>query len=76
VGGSYEKEPFLVNNNQLKDMGVNFGLSLPTGRSSLDFGFRYGKLGDKSKNVLEESYFRIYFGITFVDQWFVRRKFD
>jgi hypothetical protein len=77
VGGSYEKEPFLVNNNQLKDMGVNFGFSLPTnGRSSLDFGFRYGQLGDKSKNVLEESYYRIYFGISFVDQWFVRRRFD
>lgn len=76
VGGSYEKEPFLVNNNQLKDMGINFGFSLPTGRSSLDFGFRYGKLGDKSKNVLEESYYKIYFGISFNDQWFVRRRFD
>jgi hypothetical protein len=76
VGGSYEKEPFLVNNNQLKDRGVNFGFSLPAGRSSLDWGFRYGKLGDKSKNVLEESYYRIYFGISFVDQWFVKRRFE
>jgi hypothetical protein len=77
MGGSYEKEPFLVNNNQLKDIGINFGFSLPTnGRSSLDWGFRYGKLGDKSKNVLEESYYRIYFGISFVDQWFTRRRFD
>jgi len=76
VGFSYEKQPFLINNNQLKDVGVNFGFSLPTGRSSLDWGFRYGKLGDKTKNVLEESYYKIYFGISFVDQWFVRRRFD
>jgi len=77
MGFSYEKQPFLINNNQLKDLGINFGFSIPTnGRSSLDWGFRYGKLGDKTKNVLEESYFKIYFGISFVDQWFVRRRFD
>jgi hypothetical protein len=76
AGFSYEKQPFLVNNNQLKDRAITFGFSLPTGRSSLDWGFRYGKLGDKSINVLEESYYKIYFGISFVDQWFVRRKFD
>ena len=76
AGFSYEKQPFLVNNNQLKDRGINFGFSLPAGRSSLDWGFRYGKLGDKTKNVLEESYYKIYFGISFNDQWFIRRKFD
>lgn len=76
AGFSYEKSPVLANNNALKDVGINFGFSLPTGRSSLDLGFRYGKLGDRAKNVLEESYFRIYFGISFNDQWFVRRKFD
>lgn len=76
AGFSYEKQPFLINNNQLKDLGINFGFSLPAGRSSLDWGFRFGKLGDKSKNVLEESYYKIYFGISFNDQWFIRRKFD
>jgi len=76
VGASYEKQPFLINNNQLKDRGFTFGFSLPTGRSSIDWGFKFGKLGDKSKNVLEESYYKIYFGISFVDQWFIRRKFD
>jgi hypothetical protein len=76
VGMSYEKQPFLINNNQLKDLGINFGFSLPTGRSSVDWGVRIGKLGDKSKNVLEESYYKIYFGISFSDTWFIKRKFD
>ncbi len=76
LGFSYEKEPFLVNNNLIKDLGINFGFSMPTGRSSLDWGFRVGKFGDKAKNVLEESYYKIYFGISFNDQWFIRRKFD
>lgn len=76
MGFSYEKNPFLVNNQQLKDFGINFGFSMPTGRSSLDWAFRIGKRGDKSENVLEETYYKVYFGITFNDQWFVRRRFD
>jgi len=76
VGLSYEKQPFLINNNQLNDLGINFGFSLPTGRSSIDWGFRIGKFGDKTKNVLEESYYKIYFGLSFSDTWFIKRKFD
>lgn len=76
TGIHYENAPFLINNNQLRDFGINFGFSMPAGRSSLDFAFSTGKRGDRSKNVLEETYFRVYFGITFNDQWFIRRRFD
>jgi hypothetical protein len=76
IGFKYERYPFLINNNQLKDFGINFGFSLPTGRSSIDLAFSTGKRGNRSENILEETYFRIYFGLTFNDQWFVRRKFD
>lgn len=76
AGVIYENSPFLINNNELRDFGINFGFSIPAGRSSLDLAFSTGKLGDRSKNVLEETYFKVYFGVTFNDQWFIRRKFD
>jgi hypothetical protein len=76
AGVSIEQNPFLANGNPVKDVGINFGLSLPAGRSSLDLAFKYGKRGNKSENILEEDYFKIYFGITFNDQWFIKRKFD
>jgi hypothetical protein len=76
IGVSLEEYPFLANNKQVKDFGINFGFSLPAGRSSLDFAFKVGKRGDRSENVLEENYFKVYFGITFNDQWFIKRKFD
>ena len=76
VGFSYEKTPFFVDKSQLNDLGINFGFSMPAGRSSLDWAFRIGKRGDKSENILEETYYKIYFGITFNDQWFIKRKFD
>lgn len=76
AGLSMEKMPFLANNKQVNDFGINFGFSVPTGRSSIDLAFKVGKRGNKSENILEESYFKVYFGLTFNDQWFIRRKFD
>lgn len=76
AGLSMEQNPFLANGLPVRDLGINFGFSLPAGRSSLDLAFKYGKRGNKSENILEEDYFKIYFGITFNDQWFIKRKFD
>lgn len=76
AGVSMEQEPFLANGNPVNDLGINFGFSLPAGRSSLDLAFRYGKRGEKSENILEETYFKVFFGITFNDQWFIKRRFD
>lgn len=83
VGMSYEKNPFLIENpvgsgayNSVKDIGINFGFSLPTGPSSIDWGFRIGKRGDKVETLFEETYYKIYFGITFNDKWFIKRRFE
>lgn len=80
LGASFEKTPYsdptIANGKQLNDYGINFGFSLPAGRSSIDTAFRFGKRGNKSETSVEEAYFKIFFGITFVDQWFHRRKID
>lgn len=79
LGLVYEKTPYLApfeNPQPVYDYGATFGVSAPAGRSSLDLGFKFGKRGNKKENLFEESYFRIYFGITFNDQWFIKRKFD
>ncbi|HMG90478.1 MAG TPA: hypothetical protein VK589_10465 [Chryseolinea sp.] len=76
TGVSFEQYPFLANNNVVKDYGINFGFSLPAGRSSMDFAVKLGKRGNRKENIIEESYFKLYFGITFNDQWFIKRKFD
>lgn len=76
AGLAYQEYPYYANNARVKDYGINLGFSLPAGRSSVDLAAQFGKRGDKSVNVLEETYFRIFFGITFNDQWFIKRKFD
>jgi hypothetical protein len=77
TGVSLEESPFIANNNPLRDFGINFGLSAPVGRiSSLDIAFRWGKRGNIELNTIEEDYFKIYFGVTFNDKWFIKRRFD
>lgn len=76
LGINYEKYPFIVNGNQVNDFGINFGFSIPANRSSLDMAFKVGKRGDRGENIFEETYFKVYFGVTFNDKWFIQRKFD
>jgi hypothetical protein len=87
LGFNYEKTPYrapfpdpeqlsAVTPFPVYDYGATFGLSVPAGRSSMDLAFKYGKRGDKAQNLLEETYFRISFGITFNDTWFIKNKYD
>jgi hypothetical protein len=73
---SYEQLPFFANGNKVNDFGINFGLSLPTGRSSIDLAFKTGSRGTTADNKLKENYFKVFVGLTLNDQWFVKRKFD
>ncbi len=77
LGATYEKSPILVNGNPLTDIGGTFGFSLPVSRFSLiDLGVKIGRRGTVYQNSIEENYFRIYFGVTFNDYWFIKRKFE
>lgn len=76
AGASIEQYPFLANNNTMRDVGINFGFSIPSGRSSFDLGMKVGRRGNKTDNLIAENYFRVFFGVTFNDQWFIKRKFD
>ncbi|MEQ9412393.1 MAG: hypothetical protein RIF39_01110, partial [Cyclobacteriaceae bacterium] len=77
TGVSFSEAPYLINGSALKDFGINFGLTLPVSRiSSLDLAIKVGKRGDLQTNTIEENYFKLYFGVTFNDQWFIKRRFD
>jgi hypothetical protein len=77
TGVSMEQSPYLINGNPVKDLGANFGLSLPVARGcSVDLAGRWGKRGDIETNTIRENYFKLYFGVTFNDRWFIKRRFD
>jgi hypothetical protein len=77
TGFNYETLPYSINGIQVKEIGINFGVSVPVSRiSSIDVAFKYGRRGSVNETILSEDYFRLYFGVTLNDQWFVKRKFD
>ncbi len=80
-GFNYEQTPVKINNTNIEDFGINFGVSLPAGNASiLNVGFKYGQLGTTSNGLIRETYFKINLGMTFNDRsygWYRnQRKFN
>ncbi len=77
MGVSYDRYPYVINGAEVKDIGINFGFSFPVSQiSSMDLALKLGQRGDLTSHGIEETYFKLYLGVTFNDRWFVKRKFD
>ena len=77
AGFIYQHTPFYVDGQQITDLGVTFGFSLPVSNlSSINMAFQTGKRGTLSDGLIKENYFQIKLGVSFNDRWFIRRKFD
>jgi len=80
-GFNYEQTPVRINNVNIDDFGINFGVSLPVGNSSIfNVGFKYGQLGTTTNGLIKENYFKLNLGMTFNDRsygWYRnQRKFN
>jgi hypothetical protein len=80
AGVSYELTPYLLNNDQVYDFGINFGVSLPVinrnSPSLVSLAFQYGQRSGGADFSITESYFRLALGFTINDIWFYRRKIE
>ncbi len=76
-GLSYKQVPYLPQNTEINDFGINFGGSFPVGGlSNIDAAFKYGWRGTTESNLIRENYFQVTFGVTINDRWFVQRRYD
>jgi len=84
VGVNYTLSQLFINNTQLTDYGMSFGLGLPitTGNSNtnINLGVNYGSLGTTDSGLIKENSIGVFLGITispgFYDRWFLKRKYD
>lgn len=83
AGFSYNQTYLDINNTALVDYCASFGLGLPIGPNYtlnracvLNIGLQVGQLGTTTNNLLKEQYFKVLFGFTFADRWFVKRQFE
>jgi hypothetical protein len=76
AGLRMENTGMLVNNTEIDNFGITFGVGLPLSRSfsNLNLGFEFGKRGTTDADLIEEGYFKINVGLSLNDKWFQKGK--
>jgi hypothetical protein len=78
AGVRMESTGMIVNNTEIDNFGITFGVGLPLGRSfsNLNLGFEFGKRGTTDAELIEEGYFKVNIGLSLNDQWFRKAKIN
>ena len=78
MGGYYLKDYLVLNDYQLKDVGISFGMGLPLKRSktSINLAIEYGQKGTTDYRLIKETYTRFTLNLTLHEYWFAKSKFD
>ena len=78
AGLRYDMTGMTINNKEINNFGITFGLGLPLGAdfSNLNVGFELGRRGTTDANLIEESYFKVNIGLSLNDRWFQQRKIN
>ncbi len=76
LGGHIKNTEIILNDTQIKDYGISFGVGIPTkSGAKLNLGFEAGQKGTIENDLLQENYYIINFNISLTDRWFIRRRF-
>jgi hypothetical protein len=85
AGFSYTKTPYMPNGNQLTDVALHAGITLPVGsiprppeynQSFINLGVAVGRNGTTEGNLVRENYIRFMIGLSLNNSWFIKPKFD
>lgn len=78
AGGYFENSYLQLQDEQLKDYGISFGVGLPlrNNRSTFNLALNAGRRGTLEKDLIRENYMFLSFSVTLYDFWFMKRKFD
>ncbi|NOQ91437.1 MAG: hypothetical protein GQ552_01815 [Flavobacteriaceae bacterium] len=76
AGANYKKLGLVINDTQINEYGMSFGVSLPLGLriSNVNFGFELGKRGTTDNNLIEENFFNFRLSLSLNDRWFRKQK--
>ena len=80
----YYNDYLVVNDTQLQEIGMSFGVSLPlmgsTTRSRLNLGTELGERGTTANGLIQEHYATVFLGVTITpdlrEQWFKKRRIE
>jgi len=77
AGLRYQETGMTINQQDIDEFGISFGLGLPAGRfmSSINLGAEYGQRGTTAAGLVKEEFVNIFIGISLNDKWFIQRRF-
>ncbi len=78
AGIHFDKSYLKINNQQLNEYGMSFGVGLPVNRSksTINLALEFGRRGTIEDNLIRENYTKISLYLNLFDRWFIQRKFD
>ena len=77
-GFAINTTPLQINNSQLEDKSLSFGIGVPIkkNKSTYDFSLVLGQRGTTNNNLLKENYIKIGLSMSFEGIWFVKQKYN
>ncbi|GAB3650472.1 membrane protein [Echinicola sediminis] len=78
AGIEFEQTPYLINQNKVNDIGINFGASVPMNNLSLlNLAVKLGQRGATDNGLVRENYVKFSLGFSINDNsWFYKRVFE
>lgn len=75
AGIEYERLPYQVNQNNVDDIGINFGTSIPIySLSLLNLALKAGTRGTVNDGLVRENYIKVSLGLSINDNsWFYKK---
>lgn len=85
LGGFYETGLIALNDKNISQIGITFGLALPlrirglapgeVKYNHISIGALVGRRGTTENNLIQENFIRFFFGVTLNDKWFIKYKY-
>jgi hypothetical protein len=77
-GVYFQQTPYVVNQTNINDIGINFGASVPVNSLSLlNFSVKVGRRGTTENGLLQENFLGFSLGFSLNDNtWFYKRVFE
>mgnify|MGYP006278835297 CR=1 FL=1 len=77
-GAHYSNTYLQIQDNQLTELGISFGVGLPikNSGSSINFAVEIGRRGTTDNNLLKENYYKFTLGLAIFERWFLQRKYQ
>lgn len=76
AGASLSQSYIQVGSSKTYNYSVSAGYSFPVQWSIMNIALEYGNTLSSSASYIRESYFKLTFNCSIIDQWFKKRRFD